>query len=189
MRRMEEKETSHEHSRQVHKFQKPRGAPRDRNRRRTRASNNPNHRPPLRPTHERGPQLTDFLTCNATEQIIARLGEGEDEDARKMTRDYFRTMEYQLITAGSSPMEILLARRVVYCFAVLQYFDALYIQSMAAPRKSREHALELIRLNQAHDRYLSAIQALNKIRRYKAFIPTTNIPKDQIFPQPQKQQS
>ncbi len=110
-------------------------------------------------------EFSDILTENSLELIIGRLGEDQDEKVRDLTREYLRSLEFQFLLGGASPLELVLVRRIVYCFAILQYFETLYAQTMGQSKKNREHGIELTRLNQAHGRYLSAIKALNQVRK------------------------
>ena len=128
---------------------------------------------------------SDYLGRNIEELILQRLGAPNDSEARTATRNYLRTMENEFLRSGSSPMEVMLARRVVVCYLTVHYFETLYLESMQTSRPPYEHAVELLRLNQANERYLASLRAFTGVRRMRLTQCMDNIFK-RSFPSEQK---
>ena len=78
-----------------------------------------------------------------------------------------------------SPLELLLAERVVMCWLHLYYAETVYIQNMD-DLTIRQAEFHQNRITKTHNRYLSAIRTLAQVRRLGVPTIQVNVAEQQV---------
>ncbi len=102
--------------------------------------------------------------ADAAEKSLIKRFSGDDPLVQEALPPQLESMRGKLAGPDPSPLEQLLAERIVACWLQLQYADAIYAQNLGDMNmvQSEYHQRRLDRL---HKRYLSAIKTLAQIRK------------------------
>jgi hypothetical protein len=103
------------------------------------------------------------LTKEAERAVIKRVS-GADPLIEEALPVKLKAMRGELCGSNSSPLERLLAERIVACWLQLQYAEIVYAQNLdkLSIPQSEYHQR---RLDKLHKRYLAAIKSLAQIRK------------------------
>ena len=117
------------------------------------------------------------LAAEAERSLIKTVS-GDDPLVQIALPPQLETMRKELAGPEASPLEKLLAERIVACWLQLQYADAIYAQNLGEMNmvQSEYHQRRLDRL---HRRYLSSIKSLVQIRKLGSAVQI-NIAEKQI---------
>jgi hypothetical protein len=95
--------------------------------------------------------------------FIKRLS-GNDPLVREAVRLQLEAMRDELAGPDASPLERLLAERIVACWLQLQYADKVYSENLGEMTMAQSEYHQR-RLDRLHNRYLSSIKTLAQIRK------------------------
>ncbi len=98
------------------------------------------------------------------ERSLVKRAAGSNPLARTTLPPQLAEMREGLAGPEPSPLERLLAERIVACWLQLYYADAIYAQNLENMSLSQSEYHQK-RLDRLHGRYLSAIKALAQIRK------------------------
>ncbi len=134
----------------------------------------------VREIFEEVPRLTRIfidLAGEAERSLIKKVS-GGDPLVREALTPQLKAMRGELAGPNPSPLERLLAERIVACWLQLQYADVLYAQNLGNLNMAQNEYHQK-RLDRLHGRYLSAIKALAQIRKLSPAVQI-NIAEKQI---------
>jgi hypothetical protein len=103
------------------------------------------------------------LAGEAERGLIKRVS-ANDPLVREALPPRLEAMRKELAGPDPSPLERLLAERIVACWLQLQYAEIIYAQNLGAMNMAQSDYHQR-RLDKLHRRYLSAIKALVQIRK------------------------
>ena len=96
--------------------------------------------------------------------LIERITKEKDLASKEMMSFQLESMRGEIAQSSSSPLERLLAQRVVASWLQVQLFEGLYVQNMGN-LSIRQADYYQKRLDRAHKRHLSAVKTLAQIRK------------------------
>ena len=136
--------------------------------------------PVLREVLDKGPELASFcgdLASNAERALIKTMA-GKNLLLKEAVSLKLDAMREEVAGSSPTPLERLLAERVVACWLQLQYAEMIYAQNLGdfTMAQSEYHQRRLDRL---HKRYLSAIRTLAQIRKLGSAVQV-NIAEQQV---------
>jgi hypothetical protein len=109
--------------------------------------------------------------------ILARTASGGDELTREGLNAYMMRMEETLAGENRTPLEALLAERVVSCWMLVELMEALLAgwfnrQTAKENRVSPQFLLQMVKIQEsANRRYLAAIKTLAQVRKLQSNTP------------------
>ena len=113
---------------------------------------------------QEAPRLTQIfvdLAKTAEDSFVKRVS-GDDPLVQEALPPQLKAMRDELAGPEPSPLERLLAERIVACW--LQYADIIYAQNLGDMNMTQS-AYHQRRLDRLHNRYLSSIKTLAQIRK------------------------
>lgn len=105
------------------------------------------------------------LSKLAESQFIEKMTREKDLAAKEATKHQLQSMRAEIAGENASPMERLLAERVVITWLQLQLYEGIYASSIFKSMTIAQCNYYQKRIDQAHGRYLSAIRTLAQIRK------------------------
>jgi hypothetical protein len=124
--------------------------------------------PEIRKILQESPDLAwrfmDFATL-AERRFIENLTKDKDLASRETMEFQLAAMREEVAGENPSPLERLLAERIVLTWLQIQLFEGLYASSMFKSMTSAQGSYYQKRLDHAHRRHLSAIRTLAQIRK------------------------
>ena len=121
----------------------------------------------IREILERSPDLAWRFTdvgMVAEWSLIERITKEKDLASKEMMSFQLESMREEIAQSSSSPLERLLAQRVVASWLQVQLFEGLYVQNMGN-LSIRQADYYQKRLDRAHKRHLSAVKTLAQIHK------------------------
>lgn len=103
------------------------------------------------------------LTDAAEKSLIKRFS-GDDPLVQEALPPQLKSMRRELAGSNPSPLERLLAERIVACWIQLQYAEAIYAQNLGSMNMVQGDYHQR-RLDRLHKRYLSSVKTLAQIRK------------------------
>jgi hypothetical protein len=100
----------------------------------------------------------------AEEALIDEFTRDKDLASKELLKHQLKSMKLEVAGENPSPLERLLAERVVATWLQVQLFDALYAFGMKGETLSQGNYRQK-RLDRAHRRHLSAVRTLAQIRK------------------------
>lgn len=100
----------------------------------------------------------------AEEALIDEFTRDKDLASKELLKHQLKSMRIEVAGENPSPLELLLAERVVATWLQVQLFDAFYAFGMKSGTLSQDEHRQK-RLDRAHRRHLSAIRTLAQIRK------------------------
>jgi hypothetical protein len=138
--------------------------------------------PEIREILQESPDLAwrfmDFATL-AERHFIEGMSRDKDLAARETMEFQLAAMREEIAGDNPSPMERLLAERIVLTWLQIQLFEGLYASSMFKGTTLAQGSYYQKRLDHAHRRHLSAIRTLAQIRKMGSAVQI-NIAEKQI---------
>jgi hypothetical protein len=118
----------------------------------------------------------------AEEALIEKMTGEEDLAVKEIMRCQLKAMREEIAGENPSPLERLLAERVVATWLQIQLFETLYASGMSKSTTIAQGSYHQKRLDQTYRRHLSAIRALAQMRKLLkgAAITQINIADKQI---------
>ncbi len=113
------------------------------------------------------------------QRVIVERMCGEDLVFVEGVLQRLKRMRLELAGPAPSPLESLVIERIMTCWLEINYYDALYVQSMGDLNIRQANSSQR-RQDRAHRRYLSAIRCLAAIRRLQIPMVQVNIGEKQI---------
>lgn len=110
--------------------------------------------------------IVDDSISRGAELTLVKIATGGDELLEGELIGEIAAIERKLSGDNPSPIEQLLIRRISFCHLQLNYFEHCHTQTLEHPEmdpKRIERSMK--RVHQAHERYLSSIKALVKVRK------------------------
>jgi hypothetical protein len=101
----------------------------------------------------------------AEDALIENMTREENLAAKELIRCQLKAMREEIAGENPSPLERLLAERVVATWLQIQLFEGLYASSMFKSMTIAQGSFHQKRLDQTYRRHLSAIRALAQIRK------------------------
>jgi hypothetical protein len=102
----------------------------------------------------------------AEEALIEKMSGEEDLAVKEIMRCQLKAMREQIAGESPSPLERLLAERVVATWLQIQLFEGLYASGMSKRSMTiAQDSYHQKRLDQSYRRHLSAIRALAQMRK------------------------
>ena len=101
----------------------------------------------------------------AEEALIEKMSGEEDLAVKEIMRCQLKAMREEIAGENPSPLERLLAERVVATWLQIQLFEGLYASGMSKSTTIAQDSYHQKRLDQAYRRHLSAIRALAQMRK------------------------
>jgi hypothetical protein len=138
--------------------------------------------PALRKLLDTHPGLVDFygnLAAAARDALVKRIGGEKNLAVREVYTRKLDAMGQELAGPSPSPMERLLADRIIMCWLHLYYAEAISTQNMG-DLTLRQAEFHQTRITKAHNRYLSALRALAQVRRLGVPAVQVNIGEQQV---------
>jgi hypothetical protein len=124
-------------------------------------------------------QILGDLARDAEHAFIQRAS-GGDPLIEQALRVQLENMRQEVAGATTSPLERLLAERIVACWLQLHYAELLYVQNLPDFAQEQDEYYQK-RLDRLHRRYLSAIRSLAQVRKLlKPSVAQVNIGEKQI---------
>jgi len=124
--------------------------------------------PEIRKILQESPDLAwrfmDFATL-AERRFIENMTKDKDLASRETMEFQLAAMREEVAGAHPSPLERLLAERIVLTWLQIQLFEGLYASSMFKSMTLAQGSYYQKRLDHAHRRHLSAIRTLAQIRK------------------------
>ncbi len=96
--------------------------------------------------------------------LVSKMTKDEDAAAKEMMEHQLESMRLEIAGEDPSPLELLLAERVVATWLQVQFFEALYASGLGKHTLTQANYYQK-RLDRAHVRHLSAIRTLAQIRK------------------------
>jgi hypothetical protein len=124
--------------------------------------------PEIRETLERHPHLSwkiSNLSRLAEGLFIERMSRDEDLAAKEAMKRQLACMREEVAGDNPSPLERLLAERVVATWLQVQLFEGMYASAMYKSMTLTQADYQQKRVDKAHRRHLSAVKALAQIRK------------------------
>jgi hypothetical protein len=120
----------------------------------------------VREIFEEAPRLARILVdlANKAERSFLRKMAGDDFLTQEALPPQLKAMRKELAGPDPSPLERLLAERIVACWLQLQYADVIYAQNLGEMNMTQSEYHQR-RLDRLHRRYLSSIKTLAQIRK------------------------
>ena len=100
----------------------------------------------------------------AESALIGEITNNEDRATKELLKHQLESMRIEVAGQNPSPLERLLAERVVATWLEVQLFSGLYAMGMKGETLSQGEYRQK-RLDRAHSRHLSAVKALAQIRK------------------------
>jgi hypothetical protein len=101
----------------------------------------------------------------AEDALIKKMTKEGDLATREIMRCQLEAMREEIAGENPSPLERLLAERVVATWLQIQLFEGLYASGMSKSMTIAQGSFHQKRLDQAYRRHLSAIRALAQMRK------------------------
>jgi len=122
--------------------------------------------PELRAALEEMPELARRFghPAEKVEQVTIEKYVGENLLAKEAISRTLQLMREELAGVNPTPLERLLAERVVATWLQLQFFEHLYFQSLMNLTNSQDEYHQK-RIDRVHKRHLSAIRTLAQVRK------------------------
>ncbi len=124
----------------------------------------PDIREILRESPDLAWQFVDFATL-AERRFIENVTKDKDLASREAMEFQLAAMREEIAGENPSPLERLLAERIVLTWLQIQLFEGLYASSMYKSMTIDQGNYHQKRLDHAHRRHLSAIRTLAQIRK------------------------
>jgi len=120
----------------------------------------------VREIFKEAPRLARILVdlANTAERSFLRRIAADDSLTQEALPPQLKAMKKDLAGPDPSPLERLLAERIVACWLQLQYADAIYAQNLDDMNMTQSEYHQR-RLDRLHRRYLSSIKTLAQIRK------------------------
>ena len=115
-------------------------------------------------THPAAWQVTGDVARQVQDALLTRIA-GDNAVKRECTQRAMETLSQSLAGAQPSPLEQLLAQRVVLDWLYLHYLEALELRQMEESRPMHHADYSARRVDHAHRRYLRSIKTLATVRR------------------------
>jgi hypothetical protein len=109
-------------------------------------------------------QILSNIVAKRAERIFVKKLCGDDLLLKEALSFQLQTMREEVAGPDPSPLERLLAERVVACWLQLQQAEAACAANLGKPTTSQSEYHER-RLDRVHRRYLSAIRSLAQVRK------------------------
>lgn len=135
----------------------------------------------LRTRYNEKPEQARIYGClaySARESRLKQLIGDKLQGTTLSVREKMQELEKQIAGDNPTPLERLLAERIAMCWLDVQDHEHHYSQLGDAPLSKYEWHSQM--LDRAHNRYLSAITALAKIRKLGVPVVQVNIADKQI---------
>jgi len=97
--------------------------------------------------------------------FVERLTQDKDLGSKELLKRQLAAMREEIAGENPSPLERLLAERVVATWLQIQLFEGLYATSMYKSMSVNQGSYQQKRLDRAHRNHLSAIRTLAQIRK------------------------
>lgn len=107
--------------------------------------------------------------------LIEKMTREEDLAAKEIVRCQLKAMREEIAGENRSPLERLLAERVVATWLQIQLFEGLYASGFSKSMTLAQGSFHQKRLDQTYRRHLSAIRALAQMRKLLKGGVTTQI--------------
>jgi hypothetical protein len=107
--------------------------------------------------------------------LIEKMTREEDLAAKEIVRCQLKAMREEITGENHSPLERLLAERVVATWLQIQLFEGLYASGFSKSMTIAQGSFHQKRLDQTYRRHLSAIRALAQMRKLLKGGVTTQI--------------
>jgi hypothetical protein len=111
--------------------------------------------------------------------ILARTASGGDELMYQGLKAYMLRMEESIAGDNPTPLEGLLAERIVSCWMLVELMEALssaWFDRNQKHRVSPQFLLQMVTIQEsAHRRYLAAIRTLAQVRKLQANTPAVQV--------------
>ena len=124
--------------------------------------------PEIRRILEESPELAwRYMTlAKLSERLfIAKMSRDKDLAAKELMEHQLAAMREEIAGANPSPLERLLAERIVATWLQIQLFEGLYASGMYMSMTIAKSSYYQRRIDQTHRRHLSAIRTLAQIRK------------------------
>jgi hypothetical protein len=96
--------------------------------------------------------------------LVSKMTAEGDAGAKEMMEHQLESMRLEIAGADPSPLELLLAERIVATWLQVQLFEGLYASGLGKHNLAQANYFQK-RLDRAHGRHLSAIRTLAQIRK------------------------
>ena len=96
--------------------------------------------------------------------LVSKMTREEDAAAKEMMEHQLESMRLEIAGEGRSPLEMLLAERIVATWLQVQLFEGLYASGLGKHTLAQANYYQK-RLDRAHRNHLSAIRTLAQIRK------------------------
>jgi hypothetical protein len=116
----------------------------------------------------------------AESALIGEITNNEDLATKELLKHQLESMRIEVAGQNPSPLERLLAERVVATWLEVQLFSGLYAMGMKGETLSQGEYRQK-RLDRAHSRHLSAVKALAQIRKMGPATVRINLADKQII--------
>jgi hypothetical protein len=113
------------------------------------------------------------------ERLLINELTGEDLIAKEMIKHQLDSMRSEIVGEDSSPLELLLAERIVATWLQVQLFESLYASGLGKHTLAQGNYYQK-RLDRAHKNHLSAIRTLAQIRKMGPAAVQINIAEQQV---------
>ncbi len=97
--------------------------------------------------------------------LIDRMSRDEDLASKELMKRQLACMREEVAGDDPSPLERLLAERVVATWLQVQLFEGIYASSMSKGMTLAQADYHQRRMDKAHNRHLSAVRALAQVRK------------------------
>ncbi len=119
------------------------------------------------------------LAKTARDSLVKAMNSGKDLFAPEIYERKLNAMTKELAGLEHSPLERLLAERIVMCWLHLYYAETIYTQNMGE-LTLRQAEFHQQRITKAHNRYLSSIRTLAQVRRLGVPAIQVNVGEKQV---------
>ena len=119
------------------------------------------------------------LARQAQNSLIQQMSGKENLGLPEIMQRKLDDMHRDIAGPEPSPLELLLAERVVMCWLHLYYAETVYIQNMD-DLTIRQAEFHQNRITKTHNRYLSAIRTLAQVRRLGVPTIQVNVAEQQV---------
>ena len=109
-------------------------------------------------------RFIDNPGVHAESALIDQITRDDDLTAKEFFKHQLQSMKIEVVGENPSPLERLLAERVVATWLQVQLFESFYVLGMKN-ESMRQGDYRQKRLDRAHRRHLSAIRTLAQIRK------------------------
>ncbi len=125
-------------------------------------------------------QILSNIVAKRAERIFVGRICSDDLILKEALSLQLETMREEVAGPEPSPLEQLLAERVVACWLQLQHAEAAYAANLGKPTTSQDEHYQR-RLDRLHRRYLSAIRSLAQVRKLlKPTVTQINLAQQQV---------